>query len=219
MAVILNQIADILNRPDRILKNCAISGLVNKNGLGPSCPGATPDAKLANLRADKILNYFKNYDHSANKKAVGDSYAGGIVVYADPGPHGGGITMHPTATATGFFGWPIRHNAFSPSIYSGYANTRNIVENDPYNPSRIPVADTVWNAVTGGYSDWYIPSINELQEAYRHNTVLNLSGRYWSSTEADLVSYTSAYYFDFTFGIVGQGSKNNTYKAMYCRTF
>lgn len=48
------------------LKTAAeLGALVRAGGLSSFCPGATADAKLANLLADRKLSYFKGYNHDS----------------------------------------------------------------------------------------------------------------------------------------------------------
>ena len=58
----------------------------------------------------------------------------------------------------------------------------------------------------GGYSDWYLPSKDELNKLYTNRVILGMSGLfYWSSTEYD---QNNAWYQNF----VTDGSQTNVSK-------
>lgn len=81
----------------------------------------------------------------------------------------------------------------------------------------------------GGYTDWYLPAINELKQCYNSlqivnevlgstngflfsNSFVNGSGSYyWSSTEA---SNNLGWYQDFNYGNTGNPDKNGNYIAV-----
>jgi hypothetical protein len=62
----LSAIIDTLNDISATsLSDVSLSDNVNKYGLNSVyCPGTDADARLSNLRADKIMSYFKAYKHS-----------------------------------------------------------------------------------------------------------------------------------------------------------
>ena len=54
-----------------------IGAIVNKHGLNATyCPGATADARLANLLADRKMSYFKGYEHITSLATYGFLYNG-----------------------------------------------------------------------------------------------------------------------------------------------
>lgn len=61
---------------DGSLKTIAqLGALVDKNGLNAAyCPGATADERLANLRANRNLKYFKGYNHNAGYLTCNPDY-------------------------------------------------------------------------------------------------------------------------------------------------
>lgn len=69
----------------------------------------------------------------------------------------------------------------SPDIGAGYSNTLKIIEQLNGNIDRI-LADVVLKGNYGGYDDWYIPSLNELQliRTVCGATPWNLTGWTWS---------------------------------------
>jgi hypothetical protein len=61
----------------------------------------------------------------------------------------------------------------------------------------------------GGYTDWYLPSKEELNKLYLNKTAFGgfASGYYWSSTESDS---RRAWYQDFIMGFQDEPSKDFT---------
>jgi len=113
----------------------------------------------------------------------GDFFSGGIVFYKNAS--GSGMVVTPediTMTEWGCFGTNV--SALSPSFGMGQTNTSIMVSNS-CNGAAI-VCDTLnYN----GYSDWYLPSVNELDSIYlnlNHLGYYNFAQSadpYWSSFE------------------------------------
>jgi hypothetical protein len=125
---------------------------------------------------------------------TGDYYAGGLVFYLD-GSGGGMVcapsdqTISPYAVAWGCYGTSI--GGTSASFGYGQANTTRIVNNcgDANIAARI-----CYDLVLNGYSDWYLPSKDELALMYSNLAskglgyfiaLWNYNSRYWSSSEFD----------------------------------
>ena len=70
----------------------------------------------------------------------------------------------------------------------------------------------------GGYSDWYLPSKDELNKLYLSKVAIGgfVNGNYWSSTEYDA---TYAYYQNFTGGSQSSINKNNILWTRAVRSF
>ena len=72
--------------------------------------------------------------------------------------------------------------------------------------------------VQGGYSDWYLPSQDELNALYINQVAIGgfANNGYWSSTEA---GNNVAWYQDFQFGTQNIDTKNNPYYVRAIRSF
>ncbi len=119
--------------------------------------------------------------------SVGDQREGGIVFYVDStGLHG--LIAAPfdqDQAPWGCGGTLIGPGAEFPDIGWGDVNSNEILNNCGDDPMAALVCDTL---TQGGYDDWYLPSVNSLQEMYNHQDVIGNfdSGQwYWSSTEQD----------------------------------
>ncbi len=71
----------------------------------------------------------------------------------------------------------------------------------------------------GGYTDWYLPSKDELNQLYINRALIGSfsNGNYWSSSE---VSSSQAWSQNFSGGAQsGTTTKNNTYRVRAVRKF
>lgn len=111
--------------------------------------------------------------------------AGGIVFY-DKGSYSDGWRYLEawTTDEAGDYQWKTSNTptgGTSPSIGLGYANTYTAMAGSAH-----PAAEVCRNATHGGYTDWFLPSKDELNQLYlQRSAVGGFSGNFshWSSSE------------------------------------
>ena len=169
--------------------------------------------------------------------SIGDTYQGGIIFYldqvtnsdvgtlcgaliVDPVPPIYSTAWHNNNSCGEFF--PTGYNSagqLTTAIGSGYQNSRDIVDNAPI--GCVPnAAYSIDNTTSGGFSDWYLPSINELftidQNLGQNNLFCftdpaemvdnpSISDTYWSSTETGV---DDAGHLDFSTSLLSNSDKD-----------
>ncbi|MBK7764083.1 MAG: hypothetical protein IPI46_12185 [Bacteroidetes bacterium] len=143
--------------------------------------------------------------------AIGDFYQGGYIAYIDPsGLHGLIVSPNDLGNATWDNGSNIVTSATGSAIGTGETNTTYIVFNTGNGNY---AAKMCYDLVLNGYSDWYLPSIGEL------NAITNYIGGvgyiYWSSTEFDAQYAKMRSYW----GGISDQLKSNVYTVRAVRSF
>ena len=127
---------------------------------------------------------------------LGDLALGGVVFYIDcTGQHGLIAALNDTTTNVPYGCEGTVTGATGTAIYTGAANTAAILAACP---TAGIAARCCANYHAGGYTDWYLPSIGELQEMYNKRSIIpNLTYgvfTYWSSTEGS-ATIASGWFF------------------------
>ncbi len=167
--------------------------------------------------------------------SIGQSYQGGIVAYVlvsgDPGYDAS--TQHGLIAATSdqsrLITWDritgdlpfyqgTNRGGIGTAIGTGFSNTNTIIANQGTNYA----AGLARAYKGGGYTDWYLPSKDELNKLYLNRVAIggfNSNANYWSSTENQNYPYHSAWFQDFNNG--GQLSfyKDSEVNVRAIRTF
>ena len=128
--------------------------------------------------------------YSQSSPALGDTHQGGIVFYLDG--NGGGLVAAPSEQSTGAV-WGCPNTQINARSSSGSQNTIIIVAAGCNTPGT--AASICANLSIDSYSDWFLPSSEELNLMYQNIGQGNSLGLgniggfannwYWSSTELD----------------------------------
>jgi hypothetical protein len=147
---------------------------------------------------------------------IGQSYGGGIIFYIDiTNQHGLIATSSDQSTNAQWGCWGNFIGGTSTNIGTGQANTTAIINGCGAEDIAADICDDL---VLNGYSDWYLPSKDELNQMYIQKNVIggNPYSTYWSSSE---YSAFNAYVQDFSNGVQGNSAKNNTLYVRAIRSF
>jgi len=148
----------------------------------------------------------------------GKTYQGGLIFFLFPG-NGAGAVAAPYDQGNAQWGCSGTYmGAYGTMIGTGAQNTLDIVAG-----CSTPgiAAEICNNLVLGGYSDWFLPSKNELTKL-RENLYLNglggFTGSYWSSTESSS-NGLSAWRMTFSSGVRFPDAKANVRLVRAVRAF
>jgi hypothetical protein len=199
-----------------------------------------PEATLDNNSCEYVLEGFDCDGNELTQYQVGDLTEGGIVFYVDEtGQHGLVAALEDlTEGATNPYGLGYGYEwgcyfenvsgADGAAIGTGYQNTMDIVNQGCATENGgITAAQAALDAEINDYSDWFLPSNDELNEMY--NTIgpgvleSNIGGfgnnndsYYWSSSEShDNLAWT----FIFYYGVTAGSGKSGTFRVRVIRAF
>jgi Protein of unknown function (DUF1566) len=148
--------------------------------------------------------------------AIGQSYGGGIIFYIDgTGQHGLISATSDQSTGAPWGCYSTLIGGTGTAIGTGQANTTAIIAGC----ITAGIAAQLCDALTlNGYSDWFLPSRDELNQMYLQKTVIGgfANSFYWSSSEYDA---GDAWYQYFPSGTQLNGGKTNPTYVRAIRAF
>ena len=154
-----------------------------------------------------------------SKLYIGMQYKGGILFYLNPNKVGGGLIVISDDLSTSYAWGCVGVNisgATNTGVGSGTANTEAIINTCSVKSAAKLCDDLVY----GTYSDWYLPSMDELRIMYNNIKVTDLekfsSGYYWSSNQKDA---NTAYRYGFLGGNDGEADKSTEHYVRAIRKF
>lgn len=164
-----------------------------------------------------VLSFKTNFDLS-----VGALYQGGTIAYifkaGDAGYKAGethGLIVSNAISQLIVWGCQNTSISTSSAIGSGNDNTLKIINACAGNNA----ARYAYNLVSGGYSDWYLPSYIELQRIDANKALLSIPKYgYWSSTQ-DPTNVQTAYAVDFEGNYYVNVYKSGTAYVLPVRSF
>ncbi len=159
--------------------------------------------------------YGSQVSFTTNALAVGDLYQGGKVAYlfqSGDGLYKSGIqdgfitTAADISTAAPWGTSGVETYANGTALGTGWDNTNMAATYDGLAGSAPKLC---YDLVSGGYSDWYLPSDEELNKLYLNRSTIGgfSSNWYWSSRQS---STTYSWYQNFSIGTRTTQNKPNT---------
>ncbi len=183
------------------------------------------------LKAYVISNVGTSYGNEVSfttPVTVGMAYGGGTVAYIlQPGDPGyDPTTTHGLIASTSdlvmymqwYNGVAVSTGATGTAIGTGMANTNAIIAAQGSAGCGCYAATLARSYTGGGYTDWYLPSLNELSKLYTNMTAIGgfAAANYWSSTE---YATDYAWIIYFATGYQTDASESSTNHVRAVRSF
>jgi hypothetical protein len=194
----------------------------------PAAPGlliyVTANGPLGNdaLYFFDGTNWRKITSQPANTSIVGSEMEGGIVFFYDEAEFTGLVAAQADQTSSpwGCAGDLMGPDAQYTFMYSGSSNSFYIVTNCP---DMDAAARTCDDLELNGYTDWYLPALDELLEMYSLKETIGgfANNLYWTSSEAAPAEFPedAAWIVNFINGGHGWTSKANVLNVRCVRQF
>ena len=171
----------------------------------------------------KSINEFA----SSTTLHIGDTYAGGIIFYLEPSGLNGLVVAPASSESTNTYQWGCSGTSIpasrGTSIGSGAANTNTLLLACDMN-SITTAAERADDLVIGGYSDWYLPSKDEINLMHKNLHLAGLGGftldaSYWSSTESDATLAWRMLFTSDSATLPTTTAKSTTFRVRVIRAF
>ena len=155
---------------------------------------------------------------NANERYIGEYFGGGIIFYLDSTGKHGLIAAPADQRASAQWGYfKEQLGAHGKNIGDGKQNTDIIAK---ATSEKNIAANICSNLILNGYSDWFLPAIEELKPMYYNFKAKALgnfgSTQYWSSSETD---FNNAWIMDFGLGTDTENNVVKTYAVRAVRYF
>lgn len=188
---------------------------VQINGLTPN---TTYYARAYAIGSDGKTFYGDGVSFNVKAIQLEDNFGGGIVVWLDATGRHGIVAAQQGLNFSSEWGCKGIHVPDTKAeIGSGQANTKAILQTCSNSTKAAKFCDTLTH---NGFTDWYLPSKDELSLLYQHRDAIGFNNtERWSSTEGDNANSAWAQPFDPTISAPVQLDKSSIHGVRPVRSF